>query len=213
MSKPTLEKIRPEFGSSLLVRQHTTNAEMKRAYWHFHPELELVYVNKGQGKRHIGNHLSYFNNSQLIFIGENLPHNGFVDRLTEKGKETIVQFRNDFLGPEFFDMPEMKEIKKLFKKAKKGIVYKPETKKILGPKIENLVNIKGVERVSELLKILQHLATTDDYQLLNVDGFAFESAQQDSARIDKIFNYVNDHFTEQIPLQSIADEVSMTVPA
>ena len=60
--KPTLEKISPDFGSSILVKKHTEFLKNIKAFWHFHPEIELVYVNKGKGKRHIGNHLSYFNN-------------------------------------------------------------------------------------------------------------------------------------------------------
>ena len=102
--KPSFEKISPSFGSSILVKQHNKEVQNNYAFWHFHPEVELVYVNKGQGKRHIGNHLSYFNNSMLILIGANLPHNGFVDRLTTTGKETIVQFKLDFLGNTFYNL-------------------------------------------------------------------------------------------------------------
>ena len=53
--KPTLEKISPDFGSSILVKKHTEFLKKIKAFWHFHPEIELVYVNKGKGKRHIGN--------------------------------------------------------------------------------------------------------------------------------------------------------------
>jgi transcriptional regulator GlxA family with amidase domain len=49
--------------------------------------------------------------------------------------------------------------------------------------------------------------------LLNADGFAFETESQDSAKIDTIFKYVNRHFQNQITLDDIADQVSMTVPA
>ena len=55
--KPTLEKIRPGFGSSVFVRQDCEKKHRKLATWHVHPEIELVYVNKGKGTRHIGNHL------------------------------------------------------------------------------------------------------------------------------------------------------------
>jgi len=88
--KPALEKLTPSFGSSILVKQHQEKADRLNAFWHFHPELELIFVHKGQGRTHIGNHLSYFNNSQLILIGSNLPHNGFADRLTANGTETMV---------------------------------------------------------------------------------------------------------------------------
>ena len=213
--KPTLEKISPQFGSSILVRNHKVDdykGETK-PFWHFHPEIELVYVNKGQGKRHIGNHLSYFNNSQLLLIGSNLPHNGFTDRLTINGSETLVQFKPEFLGDIFFDIPEMEGINKLFERAKKGILFGVKTKKKIGHKIEKLSEKEGFKKILVLLEILHGLAKCEDYILLNADGFAFEAEPQDSAKIDVIFKHVNQNFQEHISLNESADKVSMTVPA
>ena len=211
--KPTLKKLSPSFGSSLLIKQHKDMLDKNDAYWHFHPELELIYVNKGQGKTHIGNHLSYFNNSQLILIGANLPHNGFTDRLTATGTETTIHFKSDFLGEDFLETPEMANVVSLFNLAKKGIRFQVETKQIVGPRINNLLEYTGLERVIKFLEILNLLANTDDYTLLNADGFAFEADAQDSGKIAAIFKYVNTHFQNHISLDEIADEVSMTVPA
>ena len=212
-NKPAFEKIIPSFGSSLLVKKHTDDRKMKKAFWHFHPEIELVYVNKGQGKRHIGHHLSYFNNSQLILLGSNLPHHGFVDRLTSNGSETLVQFKPDFLGDTFFQLPEMQNIVQLFERGKKGILFKPEIKRVVGPKMENLVNYEGFERIIKLLEILNDLALSEDYTLLNADGYAFETKPQDSTKIDIIYKHINSNFKNHISLEEIADKVSMTVPA
>lgn len=211
--KPTLEKISPSFGSSLLVKQHTEKVDKNNAFWHFHPELELVYVNKGQGKTHIGNHLSYFNNSQLILIGANLPHNGFADRLTANGTETTVQFKSDFLGNDFIAIPEMSNVMALFGRAKKGIRFGIETKRKIGPKIEKLLERDGLKRVLKFLEILDYLAITDDYTVLNADGIALETNPQDSDKINTIYKYVNANFQKHITLDEIADKVSMTVPA
>lgn len=211
--KPTLKKLTPSFGSSLLVKQHTDILDRNNAYWHFHPELELIYVNKGQGKTHIGNHLSYFNNSQLILIGANLPHTGFTDRLTAAGTETTIQFKADFLGEDFLEVPEMANVLALFERAKKGIRFKVDTKQIIGPKINNLQEYAGLERLLKFLEILNFLANTDDYMLLNANGFAFEADAQDSAKIATVFKYVNANFQSHISLDDIADKVSMTVPA
>ncbi|TNJ47254.1 helix-turn-helix domain-containing protein [Tamlana fucoidanivorans] len=211
--KPTLKKISPSFGSSLLVKQHVEQVDKNDAYWHFHPELELIYINKGQGKTHIGNHLSYFNNSQLILIGSNLPHNGFTDRLTANGTETTIQFKSNFLGDDFLQIPEMGHIIALFERAKKGIRFKVDTKKKIGRKIEKLLEHDGLKRVLKFLEILDFLAKTDDYMLLNADGVAFEAEAQDSAKIGTIFKFVNKNFQNHIALDEIADKVSMTVPA
>lgn len=212
-TKPTLEKISPNFGSSILVKKHTEFLKEIKAFWHFHPEIELVYVNKGKGKTHIGNHLSYFNNSQLLLIGANLPHNGFTDRLTTNGSETLVQFKPEFLGDTFFEIPEMKPIHILFEKAKKGIVFGVKTKQKLGVKIEKLTEKKGFKQVLILLEILHTLSKSEDYTILNADGFAFEAQPQNNNKIDEIFKYINENFNQHISLDEIAGLVSMTVPA
>jgi len=211
--KPTLERISPEFGSSMRVVKHEAYIGENKPFWHFHPEIELVYVNKGKGKRHIGNHLSYFNNSQLLLIGSNLPHNGFTDRLTVNGTETIVQFRQEFLGERFFDVPEMEGISNLFELAKSGILFGVKTKKKIGKKIEKLPEKEGFKKILVLLEILHGLAKSQDYTILNADGYTFEAEPQDSAKIDKIFKHINNNFKEHISLDEIADKVSMTVPA
>lgn len=184
-----------------------------KPFWHFHPEIELVYVDKGSGKRHIGNHLSYFNNSQLVLLGSNLPHNGFTDRLTVNGSETLVQFLPDFLGESFLAIPEMKNINKLYKRAQKGILFGVSTKKRVGPKIKNLPEVKGMARILLLLEILEDLANAQDYKLLNVDGYAVETEPQDSTKMEVVYRHINDHFQRQISLEEISEKANMTVPA
>ncbi|MFY0602516.1 MAG: helix-turn-helix domain-containing protein [Flavobacteriaceae bacterium] len=211
--KPTLEKIDPGFGSSILVKMHTEFLKTHKPFWHFHPEIELVYVNKGQGKRHIGNHLSYFNNSQLLLIGSNLPHNGFTDRLTTNGSETLIQFKEDFLGTNFFDIPEMNGVQELLKRSKKGIIFGVKTKQKIGKKIEKLSEKEGFKKIIVFLEILNTLAKSEDYTFLNADGFAFETEPQDSAKIDVIYKHINENFKEHISLDEISEIASMTVPA
>ncbi|WP_438977946.1 AraC family transcriptional regulator [Polaribacter sp.] len=211
--KPTLEKITPNFGSSLLVKKHEKFLKTITPFWHFHPEIELVYVNKGKGKRHIGNHISYFNNSQLVLIGSNLPHMGYLDRLTTNGSETLIQFLPEFLGKEFFKIPEMAAIDALFERAKKGIRFNIDIKRRIGAKIEALVDLEGASRITSFIEILNDLATTDDYTLLNADGFAFEATHQDSNKIEFVYKHINDNFKEHISLDEVSDLVSMTVPS
>lgn len=211
--KPTLEKINPDFESSFLVKKHTEFLRTNKPFWHFHPEMELVYVNKGKGKRHIGNHLSYFNNSQLLLIGANLPHYGFTDRLGTSGSETIIQFKEDFLGKNFFSLPEMKKINNLFQKSKKGILFGVETKKKMNSKIEQVSQEEGFKKCLVFLEILHELSKTADYTILNIEGFALETTSQDSSKIDQIYNHINDNFKQHISLEEIANVANLTVPA
>ncbi|MFT7331125.1 MAG: hypothetical protein ACI848_001201, partial [Roseivirga sp.] len=38
--KPILEKITPDFGSSILAKTHIEFLKKMSASWHFHPEIE-----------------------------------------------------------------------------------------------------------------------------------------------------------------------------
>ena len=211
--RPALEQVTPGLSNSFLVKQHKNQIVRNQASWHFHPEVELVFVDKGQGKRHIGNHLSYFNCSQLIMIGANLPHHGLSDRLTTRGSETLVQFKPDFWGDTLLSLPEMKPITALLERAKKGVVFKRETRKLVGPKVQELVNLSSIRRLILLLEILNDLAVAEDYTLLNIDGFALEISPKDSEKIDHIFKFININFERSISLEEISDVASMTVPA
>jgi AraC-like DNA-binding protein len=149
----------------------------------------------------------------LVLIGSNLPHVGYIDRLTTNGSETLIQFKPDFLGEHFFKIPEMLPIEALFERAKKGVRFNIDIKQRIGAKIEQLVEIEGAERIIAFLDILKDLANTDDYTLLNANGFAFETIPQDSNKIEIIYKHINEHFQEHISLDEIAELVSMTVPA
>lgn len=212
-NKPALEQINPAFGSSFLVRQYNQSCENTLANWHFHPEVELIYVKGGTGKRHIGRHLSYFNDGDLVLMGAYLPHYGFTDRLTGNSSETVVQFKQDFLGESFFNIPEMNGIKQLLELSKKGMAFHGKTKDAVGKKIEQLAHADQFGRLMGLISILNDLHRSEEYSLLNADGVAMTVDTKDNERMNEVYSYIRNNFKEHISLDEIADEINMTVPA
>ena len=57
------------------------------------------------------------------------------------------------------------------------------------------------------------LAKSEDYTILNADGYAFETELQDSTKLDTIYKHINENFKEHISLDEIASVATMTVPA
>ena len=212
--KPSLQKISAEFGSSFSVKHYAkTKPSNSPPFWHFHPEVQLVYVKGGSGKRHIGNHLSHYHSGDLVLIGSMLPHTGFTDRQTDNESETVIQFKEDFLGKDFFEANEMHAIKQLLQRAKSGIAFHGESMLELGADIENLVNLNNFEKLIELIKLLQKMAVNEEYKILNAEGYALEVEKSDNDRINVIYDYVQNNYKEPITLKEIADMVSMTVPS
>lgn len=212
-NSPSLEKIEPNFGHSFALRKFEESKPNTQPFWHFHPELEIVYIKHGSGKRHIGNHISYYSGGDLIFLGPNLPHYGFTDRLTGNSTEIVVQMKEDFLGKDFFKLPEMQLIHQLFEKSKAGISFYGNTKDEVGARLLSLFYMNQFDKLTEFLKILQILANSKEYNILNAAGVTIIVQGQDTNRIDTIYKYVQMHFTESIQLEDIASEVNMTVPS
>jgi len=210
---PPLEKILPSHGGSIMVRQFDDVDRNTRPYWHYHPEIEIVYVNGGNGKRHIGSHLSYFNDGELIMIGSNLPHQGFTHRLSFYKRETVVQMRPDFMGEGFLDVPEMSAIKNLFERSKKGLSFHGNAKEEIGRRIEILPELSAFERILETIDILNKMASAKEYTILNAKGFSVEIATQDNDRINVVLNHVKNNFQEPVSLAEVADLINMTEPS
>jgi len=209
---PTLKIIEPSFGSSFTLTKYDINYNSH--FWHYHPEIELIYVNGGAGKRQVGSHISYYTNGDLTLIGSNLPHCGFTDELTGNKNEIVIQMKPDFLGEHFFNIPEMRNIKDLLQQAKSGITFGGKTKRKIGKKIGKMEDKTPFERLLSIIEILNELElATEDATVLNAEGFRMEMHVQDNERINSIFNYVKDHFKEPIRLEEIAEKVSMTVPS
>ncbi len=213
-SSPLLERVVPSFGQSFTLLKFDESNDNTERFWHFHPELELVYVADGSGKRHIGNHISYFNKGDLVFIGPNLPHFGFTDRFSVNSSEIVLQWKEDFLGTKILDLPETEHIKSLFSRSKQGIVFYGNIKQEVGARLEDLIHMGPFERLIGFIKILHKLSLSNEYKLLNASSVGLVVNLQDSKRIDTIYKYVRKHFMdEELPLKTISALVNMTVPS
>lgn len=213
MKKPAFESISPDFGRSFTYQKFDEHNPNNNNSWHYHPELELVYVNGGSGKRQIGSHVSYYTKGDLILIGGNVPHCAFTDSLTGNESETVLHMKQGFLGNDFFNIPEMKKIQQLFEMAKGGIAFYGNTKRKIGEKMEILEYQTDFQRLLSSLNILNELGNSQEFKVLNADGFSMETEVKDNDRINLVFNYVKLHFKEDISLDSISDMVSMTTPS
>lgn len=71
-------------------------------YWHFHPEYEIVYVEAPSGFRHIGDHISRYESSDLALIGPNIPHLNFDYGVMTTVDTIVIQIKENFIGQYFF---------------------------------------------------------------------------------------------------------------
>ncbi|MEL6275525.1 MAG: AraC family transcriptional regulator [Bacteroidota bacterium] len=211
--KPMLEQVSPTFGSSFSVKHYPEPRPHKPPKWHVHPEIELVYVRGGHGRRRIGTHVSYFTEGDLVLIGSNLPHWGFTEPETHNQSETVIHLHPDFLGTTFMGLVEMKDIRRLLDLARSGLSFHGQTKEIQGARLESLAQLDPMPRLLALLEVLQALALSEEVASLNVAGFLQKVDVNEIDRFRDVQQFVADHFHREIPLIEIAEVATMTVPA
>ena len=212
--KANLEAIQQENKSITyqLFDINNNNLNNKFQKWHYHPEIELVYINNGKGKRQVGLHLSNYDEGDLVMIGTNVPHTGFTEYFDKERKEVVVQFKPDFLGNSLEKVLEFKNIKRLFEISKRGLVFSGNTKKTIGISMLGLQYETPLQKVLTLIKILNDLSISKDVTILNSENFDSESIQENE-RIKKVFNYIKLNYKKEVSLNEVSELVFMTPPS
>ncbi|MBC6992894.1 AraC family transcriptional regulator [Neolewinella lacunae] len=214
-SLPILERVMPSPGASFLVKHYPNPKDRtnKLPKWHYHPELELVYVRGGHGRRHVGSHVSHYRDGELILIGSNLPHWGFTDRFTGNKAETVVQFSASFPNADFLNLPEMRHVSDLMDRARNGISFNGTTRTVQGSRMERLINLDPLSRMLLLIDILHQLAVSNEFESLNVDGLHLQIATHGYDRFNDVQQFISEHFRRDIPLPEVARIASMSEQA
>lgn len=179
---------------------------------HFHEEFELNFIQNAAGaKRVIGDHVSEIEDLELVLVGSNLQHGWFTHNC--KGKkiyEITIQFHRDLFDEKFLQRNQMSFIKVLFQRAARGVLFSRETSLSIVPRIINLTQKSGFDSVLELMSILHDLSISRNFHTLSDASFNKEPSYYNSRRIEKIMEYVNKNFGQNISLSDAAKIAGMT---
>jgi AraC-like DNA-binding protein len=166
--KASLFRVTPtEQASFRCVRVHEKKLGVP---WHFHPEYQLTLVMAGSGQRIVGDSIAPVVPGDLTLLGPNVPHAWDVDHVIAKhaGGGTkrqrnrvdavVVQFRAEFLGTEFWGVPETASVVRLLSTASRGLEFSAKARQRVAPDIVNLLRLKGLQRLLGLVAVLDRLA-------------------------------------------------------
>lgn len=182
--------------------------------WHYHPEIELTYIQQGRGTRLVGDQLSDFQEGDLVLMGANLPHTWATrqpmgDR-KERAKAVVIQFDHAIFGSHFKQHPEFKDILRLLKAAERGIHFPFPFSETIGAAMLELLQHSGLQRFARLLMIMDRLSRIKDRQLLASPFYAPSYSRENEARLDRIFELLHQEFTRPITLEEVAGLAHMT---
>lgn len=208
--KPMIEKLPVSGDDSFVAR--TFRTPQFEVPWHQHIEYELILFTEGEGVSFVGNYVGEFKTGDIFFLGANLPHTfqkADKDLITSA---VVVQFREDFWGPGFMQLPECRLIRELFTESMQGLKIDGACRQQLAPLIQKLERMQGFERIIRLCECLSLMARSQEYETVSTQEVG-EFHPRNKERIDKIFQYTIEYFQESIRLEDIARNAGMSVPA
>ncbi len=209
--KAKLETITSDTNSSFRILLTPNLNEL--FYWHFHPEYEIVYVETESGFRHIGDHISKYEGSDIALIGPNIPHLNFDYGVKTTVDTVVVQMKDNFLGQHFFSLPEIAAIKNLFEKARSGVAFYGETKKLAGEKLKQLTALSHFDQLITLLQVFNLLANSNEIEMLKARPIAGTSLLKEQQRLQQVYHFIEANYQNEIDVNAVAKLCNLTTAA
>lgn len=183
--------------------------------WHYHSEVELVYIVKGKGTLHAGDFTGTFQENDIVLLGQNLPHmfdNGISDGRERKNKAYVFHIHKKFLINILNDYPEFLYLKNILDLSTKGALFRHKDNKECLSLLKNLKEAPDSLAVIQLLQMLFRLSNyKSPKQLCKIKWEDIASGNE--KRIHKVISYISENFNESLNLEDVANIAGMNKAA
>ena len=181
---------------------------------HCHAEFELNFTEHAAGvRRVVGDSAEIIGDYDLVLItGKELEHVWEQHECDSKEiREITIQFSPDLFFKNFMNKNQFDSIRCMLEKAQCGISFPMQAIMKVYNWLDRLASEEqGFYAVINLLVILYELSQCEDTRTLSSSSFAKISVYSDSRRVQKVQDYIDQHYNEEIRLGQLADLVSMT---
>jgi len=163
-------------------------------YWHHHPEIEITLVIKGQGLRFVGDSIETFHDGDLCLLASNLPHTWVATPVPKPRQESMcVQFLPECLGADFFSRPEMRPIRRLVARARRGLRFQGRTQQAVAERLMVMSErpVGNWRQINDLIWILGTLAESQNYFPLATADSAQDQSENMSRQLGRTIEFMN----------------------
>lgn len=215
--EPRLLDVDPLLKDSIYVKEiKTTQLDDQ---FHFHNTYEIALILKSKGTRIIGDSIENFTDGDFVLLGPHVPHIAYYNNDYSSSRNNtpmhalVVYFHPDWLTERQLNSESLFKLRKLFADSRRGIKISGIQKRKVIKNLFRLKKSKGLASIIILLETLEIISNTGNYECLASEGYTNTFSLKDINRLDKVYQFIRDHFTETISLESAASIASMTPTA
>lgn len=183
---------------------------------HKHNAFELNFVEHCKDARRIvGDSIEQLGDYDLALIGCNLEHVWDQHECTSISlHEITIQMPADLFSPELLNRRVMHPIRDLLENAQMGVAFGMRAIMTVYARLNQLASAEpSYTSLQTMQDILYDLAVSGDYHVLSSSNFSHAEVPVTSRRIQKIKEYIDAHYAEEIRIETLASLVNMTPTA
>jgi AraC-like DNA-binding protein len=184
--------------------------------YQYHPEIELLFIEKGTGTQFVGDSIQRFQDEDLLLIGSDCPHYLRSDNMYFQGDENlqaaalVIHFNPEILGEAFLNLVENRFIQQLLEKSKKGLRIRGKTKETVVKQMRAMLTNSDQNQMLELFKLLDFLSQSSELEPLASRIIENNPNDKETARLNQIYNYSAKHFKRKISIEEIAEVANLS---
>ena len=207
-------ELSPPHEKTILIKQ--VDQEFLSNPLHFHELCELVLILESYGKRVVGNHVDSFKAGDLVLMGPNIPHIWRNDDIflnpqhDERARAIVLYFPADFLLRLTDDQATISAMQQFIKRSKRGLRFHGQTLEKATELIKSLAQKKSFSRITGFLNLIELLHQANECENLASEGYKPSFSEQETNRINNVYIYVMQNFSEEVSLGVAAELVNMT---
>ena len=184
---------------------------------HNHEVFELNFVEHAAGvRRIIGDSSEVIGDYDLVLItSPQLEHVWEQNTCTSEDiREITIQFDFGMVEDSIFGRNPFLSIRKMMNEARKGLCFPLSAIMSVYKQLDTLSSINdGFYAVMQFMTILYELSRCEGARTLASSSFAKVAVEDDSRRILKVKNYINENYMDELRLAQMAEIAGMSASA
>jgi AraC-like DNA-binding protein len=186
---------------------------------HRHDEIQITWVQRGEGTLVVNNNMHVFGANEIYFIGANQPHVFKSDPVyfDSKSKRNVkalsIHFNPQGKLRSFLELAEMKPMLAFLKKHNNGFSIPEEHVPDVAHKMELILKHKNMDQIVALIDLFKKFASIPRLKELSSIYNHSEVSEHDGIRLSNIYHYIMANYARSITLEDVAQQAFMTPQA
>jgi AraC-like DNA-binding protein len=184
---------------------------------HQHSEVQIMLIEEGEGTLIAGDYVGRFSPNDLFVIGSGQPHvfrsdkGYFLPKSKLNSKAISIYFNENYFGSPFWQLEEMKTVKKFVSRTSRGLKVVGKFKKEMIEIIQSLKNSTGINKLVLFLSLLKKLSESGAKSLAVSPSGDFKS--EEGKRMNAILQFTFRESHRKIYLEDVAEVANLSAEA